>query len=360
MTSIDPAGSSVSGNDPKDNMRGSSARVSQFSYARVTACIAIVLLHCVNSARVYHAESISAGEKAAAFAACSALMWAVPVFLMVTGALLLDPARKLGAAKLLKYIKRVAIALVIFTIIFTLIKHEPGSGFGGLAKEFFDGLLFNHCMAYLWYLYLMIALYLLMPLFKLMTERLSRGQLRAAAAAAMLIASVLPLGTYAGIEACRYIPTQIIYAVYLFIGRWLYERKTGRSGAGGVTVLSAAVFIVTTAVLPFITYRLMNAGIDPSGLTGYNSPLVILQSAAAFSLIMSIRSEAGSLIESIDRCTFGIYLIHMIFVRLVMKELGVNPFMFGPFGFAGMTIVFFLASYGVTLLVKRYSPVDFL
>ena len=113
-----------------------SKRIPQFAYVRTIACIAIVFLHCVNSGRVYHAAAITPQQTAWAFAACSALMWAVPCFLMVTGALLLDPAREIGPKKLFgKYIKRMVEALVVFTLIFTLIKHEPGQG--SIFKEFF-------------------------------------------------------------------------------------------------------------------------------------------------------------------------------------------------------------------------------
>ena len=57
------------------------------------------------------------------------------------------------------------IALVVFTAIFTVIRHDASAG-TSLVSEFAEGLLFNHCMAYLWYLYMMLAVYLLMPLFK--------------------------------------------------------------------------------------------------------------------------------------------------------------------------------------------------
>ena len=49
------------------------------------------------------------------------LMWAVPCFLMVSGALLLNPAKEIPLKKLFgKYIKRMFLALLIFTFIFQL------------------------------------------------------------------------------------------------------------------------------------------------------------------------------------------------------------------------------------------------
>lgn len=334
-------------------LRASSDRVSQFSYVRVVACFAIVLLHCFNSARVYHAETISAAETTFARAACAALMWAVPCFLMVTGALLLDRERVITARKLFgKYIRRVLTALIVFTAIFTLIKHGTSSmeGFGG---EFLDGLLYNHCMAYLWYLYLMIALYLLMPLFKIVVDRLSDKQLGWLAALLLIVCSVLPLASYLGVGEALFIPTQIVYGVYLLLGFLLYRHRMDAR-------IAAALFVICTVALPIITRTLLQTDIDPSGLTGYNSPLVVLQSASAYSLMLRIKRPAKGLIEDLDRCTFGIYLIHMIFIRMLMCEMGFDPFDLGVGCFIALAVIFYFTSANITYVLKKVRIFDFL
>ena len=117
--------------------------------------------------------------------------------------------------------------------------------------------------------------------------------------------------------------------------------------------IASVLLVLCTIALPLITVKLAPTEIDSAGLTSYNSPLVVMQSAAVFSLMLRIKREAGRLIESIDRCSFGIYLIHMIFIRLTMKELGFNPFDYGPAGFIGAAVVFFSASFAITYIFKR-------
>ena len=56
---------------------------------------------------------------------------------------------------------------------------------------------------------------------------------------------------------------------------------------------------------------------------------------------------------SLDAAGFGIYLIHMIFIRLTMKELSFNPYLFGPFAFLPMAALFYIASYALTLLLEK-------
>lgn len=331
----------------------SAGRVSQFSYIRTAAAFAIVLLHCFNSSRVYLADTLSEAETTTAYAACSALMWAVPCFLMVTGALLLDRERVIPAKKLFgKYIRRMVTALVVFTAIFTAIKHDPASG-TSILDEFLDGLLYNHCMAYLWYLYLMLVLYLLMPLFKAVVNRLTDGQLWGIAALLLLISSVLPFASYLGFDEARYIPTQIVYGIYLLLGFLLYRHRMNAR-------IAALLFVASSIALPLITCRLTAAGIDASAFTGYNSPVVVLQSVAVYSLMLRIKRPADGIIEDIDRCSFGIYLIHMLFIRFTINELGFDPFALGTASFIALAAVFFLLSYVVTYALKSLRIFDFL
>ena len=340
-------------NNEAKGLRDSKERISQFSYIKTVACFAIVLLHCFNNARVYHMESLTDGQITTAFAACASLMWAVPCFLMVTGALLLDRERVIPPAKLFgKYIARMLIALVLFTAIFTVIRHDPSAG-TSIFSEFAEGLLFNHCMAYLWYLYMMLAIYLLMPLFKAIVNKATDRQLAILLAALLIVCSLLPLASYLGADAALYIPTWIVYGAYLLMGFLLYRHNMDWR-------IAAVVLVICTIALPLITFRLTGTDIDPANLTAYNSPLVVMQSAAVFSLMLRIKRKAGKLIENIDRCSFGIYLIHMIFIRLTMKEMGFNPFDYGVAGFIIAAIVYFAASFAVTYGLKKFRVFNFL
>ncbi len=351
MSSIDLT-NKTNNNEAKE-LRDSKERISQFSYIKTVACFAIVLLHCFNNARVYHMESLTDGQITTAFAACASLMWAVPCFLMVTGALLLDRERVIPPAQLFgKYIARMLIALVLFTAIFTVIRHDPSAG-TSIFSEFAEGLLFNHCMAYLWYLYMMLAIYLLMPLFKAIVNKATDRQLAILLAALLIVCSLLPLASYLGADAALYIPTWIVYGAYLLMGFLLYRHNMDWR-------IAAVVLVICTIALPLITFRLTGTDIDPANLTAYNSPLVVMQSAAVFSLMLRIKRKAGSLIENIDRCSFGIYLIHMIFIRLTMKEMGFNPFDYGVAGFIIAAIVYFAASFAVTYVLKKSKVFNFL
>jgi surface polysaccharide O-acyltransferase-like enzyme len=115
------------------------------------------------------------------------------------------------------------------------------------------------------------------------------------------------------------------------------------------------LLIISTVALAFATCKVGQTTDDPSFVSAYCSPLVVIQSASIYSLLLGIKAEAGDFIKSADKCSFGIYLIHMIFVRLSMSEMGIDPFSYGPFGFIFLSAVFFLAAYGTAWVVKRIS-----
>ena len=331
----------------------SSTRVPQYSWIRVIACFAIVLLHTLDNSLSYFSDTVTPGQTIAVRTATTLLMWAVPCFLMVTGALLLDNTREIPMSKLFgKYIRRMALALVVFTLIFTVIKYAAGEK-DDILVSFARDLFQCSSMSYLWYLYLMIGLYLMMPFYRMVTRAASERMLQYLVLLLIIFTSILPLAQYIGLESGFYIPTSVIYPAYLFIG---YLLSRNNLSAGKALIL----LVVCCAAAAGLMVRFGGTDLDMDVLTGYGSPLIVGMSASVFSLLMRIRAGAGEILTSIDRCTFGIYLIHIIGVRLVMKEMGIDPFAFGPFGFIGMSIVFFIASYGITWLIRKVPKLDLL
>ena len=154
-----------------------SRNIDQFIYIRVIACAAIVLLHTLFASNIYFEDTITYGQLHITETIEHMLMWAVPCFLMVTGALLLQPSRIIGTKKLFgKYIRRMALALIVFTFLFQLldyIKGEETSLFGGWILNLVQGYSWPH----MWYLYLMLGIYLMIPFYKMIADRASNEQL---------------------------------------------------------------------------------------------------------------------------------------------------------------------------------------
>ena len=336
-----------------------SRNINQFIYIRVIACIAIILLHTLFASNIYFADSITTTQLTATHTIEHLLMWAVPCFLMVTGALLLQPSREISTKKLFgKYIRRIALALVVFTFLFQLFDYIMGEE-SSLFLGWLSNLVQGHSWPHMWYLYLMLGIYLMLPFYKMVTDRASIRQIWMLVLIITVFVSILPLAEFIGLEDMGfYIPTTMIYPVYVFAGYALYEHNIKAGTAG-------AIFAVSTVLIIVLSVMSSGAGSDAVAfnydLFGYDSILVVAQSLSLFSLMLRMKGQAGALIRSIDECSFGIYLIHMIGVVFIMKWVGFNPYTHTPIvSFALMVFVFFAVSYAATWLIRQIPKLNLL
>ena len=89
-------------------------------------------------------------------------------------------------------------------------------------------------------------------------------------------------------------------------------------------------------------------------LLNYSSILVVLQSIGIFTLFVNFKGKSNKVIESLDSTSFGIYLLHMIFVRLILKYLQFNPYGFIPVvSFLILVIIVVLCYYVVVFTLKK-------
>ena len=335
----------------------STSRSAQLSLARVLACLAIVTLHTVFAANEYFLDTVSGTENLISRAVENNMMWAVPVFLMVTGALQLKTDKKLSLKKLYgRYIFRVGMALIVFSVLFRLFdvimdgeKLTLSNVLLKAAAELITGRGWGH----LWYLYLLIGLYVMLPFYRLIVRHSSERELAYLAGVLFFFLSVIPCIEGFGVNINFYISESLIYPLYLLAGHALYEGRFRLSSAA-----AAAMAVLPT--IGIVVLDILKYGRDieiPGVLFGYSSPLVVLQAAGVFALILrwSIRPEGrtGAAVFRIDGCTFGIYLISMLFVRLIFRYMKFNPYdMMPALTLAACTAGIFLLSWAATACLK--------
>ena len=335
-------------------------RIAAFSYLRVTACLAVVTLHTINAAEILYREEISLGQRTASLGSVYCLMWAVPCFVMVTGALLLDPRRSVTLKKIFTvYIPRILGALFLFGIVFRVFDIVMnGEPFGLLpVLEGVYRVFTGTSWAHLWYLYMLIGLYLLLPFYRMVARESSPALLRYLLGVYGVFLSLLPLTKIAGVTSAFSIPVSSIYPFYFFAG---YAILSGalpirRGVAAGMVLLVTAA----TAMLTVLRFYLPAETLDVL-LTSYASPCVILQSMGIFALFLSgepqenrAPKKAGRFFLWVDENSFGIYLIHMIFVRLVLRYMALDPYRLGWWFFPVFILGNMAVSCGITWLLRR-------
>ena len=108
-------------------------------------------------------------------------------------------------------------------------------------------------------------------------------------------------------------------------------------------------------ILTVVRWKYNIPGMDI--LLGYASIFVILQSTGIFSLFDQNKGNgwkyAKKILVKIDECSFGIYLVHMIFVKSLLAYMKVNPYEMGGSILAGTILLTFGASYLIVWVLRR-------
>ena len=336
-------------------------RTNYYSYLRAIACMAIVLLHTADASVMLYGDAISNVQKTVSMGMVYCMMWAVPTFVMVTGALLLNPEKEITYKKLYgKYILRIVLALAVFGLIFRcfdiLMNGEIWS-----VTNVLQGLwnvVIGKSWAHLWYLYLLIGIYLLLPFYRKIAANSSTREIWYLLGIYALFISILPLTGMVNVDLAFYIHTSTIYPFYLFLGWTISSGKLNISRMGG-----AILFVVGTLLLiTVVRYRYLNGVEELAKLLNYSSVFVILQCMGLFALLKREQSseDKGSfgtkILLSIDKCSFGIYLVHMIFIRLVLRYWEVNPYASGTWMILVLSIGIFLLSW-ILVRILKFIPI---
>ena len=320
-----------------------------FSRVRSLACLAIVVLHTFFYSKIAAGKfgyPMSGGAEIASLLFQTCLMWAVPLFVMVTGALLLDPDRPMSGRKIAsRYIVRVGGALLLFGLLFIVLDlamgNLPRTGYGFLTG--LGHLLTGHSWSHMWYLYMLLGLYLLLPFFRMMAEHSSERQLRYLLVLLFVFLSLVPILAIWNIETDYRFSFATIFPFYLFACYALHHGAVRLPRwAAWVCFLGGLCATVLITLFGDETVRTV--------LTGFNAFPVIFTSIGLFSLMTHgaqsnrvPRTEFGErMLRSFDRCSFGIYLLHMVFIKLVFRVWGVNAY--------AQPWIFVLTILGVTLV----------
>ena len=136
-------------------------------WLRALGAVAIVLLHAVRSVELVDEleATVPALVRAETLGVAILSRWAVPVFLMMSGALMLDPAREMPPRKLARHIWRIVFVLATFGFAFCVMEvaYDAKTVDARVLVVAFANLLRGHSWDHLWYLYATLGLYALTP-----------------------------------------------------------------------------------------------------------------------------------------------------------------------------------------------------
>lgn len=328
-------------------------------YLRFIATLAVIMIHITMTEVVNSSITQMGWLDYAIYSAGYALTrWAVPVFIMITGSLLLNPEKEFTTLKQRHYILRMVLVLFIF-----------GSVFSAMEIIFTDGLsewyllipkcllrvIQNRSWDHLWYIYLLIGLYLLTPFTRASIVNLSRSQLLTLILVLYGINYIRPaINIIFDINISDlWIAANGYYAYYL-MGYYL-SLEDNKVVANRREIYIAAVMSMLF-MIACDTLQIIHTGTYSRWIRDAN-PLVPIIAVAIFVFAKTnIRTthKASAICKSITQCSFGIYLIHPLFINLLYKVVGITPRDFPiAVGIFAFFITVLLLSWSATIILRK-------
>jgi len=288
-------------------------RLHQLDTARWLAALAVVLLHCAALA-VSAPHAYGSAAWLAANAYDSAVRWCVPVFVMVSGALLLSPQKSEPLGRYYgKRLARVLLPLAFWTAFYlawsALLNHlDHNQVHAGIwLAKLAEGNPYYH----LWYLYMVTGLYLFAPFVR---DWYARTNIRRRLFWIVSIFGIAVLDTlyrhFGGTQRGFFLTWFLPYLGYFVAGRMIFtgELRVPHPAlvlAGSIAATALGVASLSSAdALDLYFYE-------------YFSATVPFMSLAAFQLILD-RPRLPRL-PLLAPLTFGVYLVHPVFIDLAQR-----------------------------------------
>lgn len=314
---------------------------------RVLATCAVVLMHVLTGATDVTDASIVPEYRSLLLSVMDLVTWCVPIFLLISGYLFLNPERTLTYPVMIKkYCRRIALAILLFGVPYAaseLVVAERTFRIR-MIPEALKMTLMGHTWSHMWYLYLILFLYLITPLLKKVLRVLPVWGVVAMMAVIFLGSSVAPfLNKVLDVNSIPVLPDGGVYFLYYLCGYFFAVREvcvdkaesSGISGKGMETGDTTEpvrgkrignVWLMAAAVLMMgmiLSRTLAGFSIQMA----YNYPFTVLLAVLLFAAgwngsIQKHRipwQEAGAL-------SFAVYLVHPVYVNLLYKFVKITPF----------------------------------
>jgi surface polysaccharide O-acyltransferase-like enzyme len=293
----------------------------------------------------------------------------IPLFVMLSGALLLQPGKH---DTLKTFVKkrwaRIGLPWIFWGIAYFIwdfaVLKTPATQ-DAIVQGILTGPYYNF-----WYFYMLLGLYFLTPVLRILLPKAKLVTVKGSIVLWFVGVAIIPFaGILTAFELFSNFTTTALWVVYLLVGlagyfvlgTLLFHMRTNRS----VLASLAALGIALTAVSIYLIQSPIGGNLEVYAFTVYFGPWTILAAAALFGLFSTIKtpsktvapSRGVKLIKVISQNTLPLALFHVMVLESFQK---------GYFGFAIngntinsivgvplMTVITLFVSLAIILLLKK-------
>ncbi|MFA9189946.1 acyltransferase family protein [Flavobacterium sp. FZUC8N2.13] len=286
----------------------------------------------------------------------SAVRFCVPIFLMLTGALLLAKPIEIESFFKKRFLK-ILLPFLFWSSIYVVyglnLKYDKGEILNFLESFKFVYLQFKDGASYhLWYIYMLIGLYLFFPILNKWVLNSEEKEIRYFIIFWFFV--MLVKQPY----LCKFIPAIDLtyfsgYIDYLVLGYYLAFKFNYKK----IKLLSVLIYVVGFGFTFLGTaFKTIHQGNVYTIFYDYLSPNVIIEAIGVFLFFKSFsfqNTKLESLIDIVSKHSYGIYLSHVLMLTILYK-LGITYSFINPFIAIPLTsILCMILSLSFIVLLKK-------
>ncbi len=289
------------------------ARVHCFDLMRCVAALAVVTIHVLGPYRHLYG-TIAMNEWGTAVVVNSFLRWAVPVFILISGALMLSDERPFNFHY---YVKRrlgkVLLPFLVWSAFYAYLSGWSADGFDSTKMQEVIKNSYQHGTYYhLGFFYYFIPLYFVIPLFQYAVKNVAEKWLYAFVAI-WLITTFLFLFHIHGPWYNQY----WLYSGYLPLGYLLYKKLPLDRPTLVVFAILGVLSLVMTAIM-VISHSIALGHYSVGHWLSYKTINVVLAASMVFVCCRywgeTLSARSQRVVSFISKHSLGVYLLHPLFL----------------------------------------------
>ncbi len=277
---------------------------------RVVAAIAVVVIHVLGPYRDQIGQ-LPDWQWISAITINSLSRWAVPVFIMISGALMLSDQRPFEPVY---YIKRrlgkVLVPFLVWSVFYALFSGLTVSGFdSAVSWSVLKKMPVHETYYHLGFFYYFIPLYLIVPVIQWWVKKAEPGQVKG-----VIMVWLLITGLYLFYIDGLWSDTYLLYSGYLLLGYCLYQYRWPSL----VVLLPLAVIAVIVTDYNVISNSFAAGEYKMARWMSYKTLNTVLVAATIFMFCRMVSDKLSlptrNKLAWLSKYSLGVYLIHPIFL----------------------------------------------
>jgi len=295
-------------NEQKNN------RVIYFDILNILACLCVVFIHMNGIVNQYN----QIPEWKSALVIEVICYWAVPVFVMLSGATLMKYRERYNTEK---FFKKRFVKILIPWIIWSLIMYFTKNRYGNI-RGFIHDFMACGIEGVYWFCPLILYLYCLIPVLSIFTEKAEHRKILKGITIFVFVFSGVLKPIYVIIDKpfpaiFNYFIGPNAYIMFLILGYLISNAEIPKKKRIIIYILGIASAVIRCWYTYYFSTKQGHLNRD---LFDYTSAVSVLLAMSVFVFIKNINWEkiiaklhiSAETIAEISGCSFGIYLIHML------------------------------------------------